>query len=279
MYGEGQDYMEQKEFKRAAEVFTRLLNLVEESGDNKAIRESLILNILDAHIQAYEGIVDEHGRGDVEQLKQGKATLQKYYKDFQAVHGDSVAVLGDIQTLAAKLDRLLEEDTPGPVVDPPVVEPDDGDKVTPPPVTNPPPTTAPPSNAGLGLIIGGVGLAVLGVGAGIMIPVGSALGRDAERDYNAAQIKRRDTAPDTDERRDADAEIADANQAGKRANAVLITGAVLTPLMLGGAVALIIIGVRKQRRATRASIRPRETLTAAPSFGRRFTGFSLQGRF
>ena len=49
MYGEGQEYMEQKEFKRAADVFTRLLNLIPESGDNKAIRESLILNGIGAN--------------------------------------------------------------------------------------------------------------------------------------------------------------------------------------------------------------------------------------
>lgn len=280
MYGEGQDYMEQKEFKRAAEVFTRLLNLVEESRDNKAIRESLILNILDAHIQAYEGIVDENGRGDVEQLKQGKATLQQYYKDFQAVHGDAVAVLGDIQTLAAKLDRLLEEDEPPPPVVEPVVEPDGGGGVTPPP-DNPPPPTAPPSNAGLGLIIGGVGLGVLGVGAGIMIPVGSSLGRNAEDDYNEGQTEKLEAqmAGDAVLERIADDKIESANDAGERANAVLISGAVLTPLLLGGAAALIIIGVKKRRQSTTASIRPRETLTAAPSFGRRFTGFSLQGRF
>lgn len=281
MYGEGQDYMEQKEFKRAAEVFTRLLNLVEESGDNKAIRESLILNILDAHIQAYEGIVDENGRGDVEQLKQGKATLQQYYKDFQAVHGDAVAVLGDIQTLAAKLDRLLEEDEPAPEAVPPVVPP--GEEVTPPPVTNPPPTTAPPSNAGLGLIIGGAALGVAGVGAAVMIAFGSSSGRNAEEDYNDAQedklAAQQMDPPNAVLESIADDKIDAANEAGQRANAVLITGAVLTPLLLGGAAALIIIGVKKRRQSTTASIRPRETLTAAPSFGRRFTGFSLQGRF
>ncbi len=284
MYGEGQEYMEQKEFKRAAEVFTRLMNLIDESADNKAIRESLILNILDAHIQAYEGIVDENGDGDVAQLEQGKATLQNYYKEFQAVHGDSVAVLGDIQTLAAKLDRLLEE-ARDPKPPPPgggaVADGDGpGDQPPPqPPLQSPPP--AQPSNAGLGLIIGGVGLGVLGVGTAIMIPVGSSLGRNAEDDYNEGQVEKLEAqmANDAVLERIADDKIENANDAGERANAVLISGAVLTPLLLGGAVALIVIGVKKRRQSGTASLRPRETLTAAPSFGRQYSGFSLQGRF
>ena len=58
----------------------------------------------------------------------------------------------------------------------------------------------------------------------------------------------------------------------------------LTPLLLGGAVALIIIGVKKRKQSMNASVRPIETLTAAPAVGRdrngaNFTGFTLQGRF
>lgn len=281
MYGEGQEYMEQKEYGRAAEVFTRLLNLIEESADNKAIRESLILNILDAHMQAYEGIVDADGKRDVEQLHEGKSTLQQYYKDFQAVHGDSVAVIAEIQTSATKLDQLLaeaeEEDTPA--EPPPAGVVNEGPKDN---VVAPPPS-APPANNGLGLIIGGVGLGVLGVGTAIMIPVGSALGNDAEDKYNEGQA---DLAAATTEaeRIVADNKIQDANDEGERANAVLISGAVLTPLLLGGAVALIIIGVKKRKQSMNASVRPIETLTAAPAVGRdrtgaNFTGFTLQGRF
>lgn len=281
MYGEGQEYMEQKEYGRAAEVFTRLLNLIEESADNKAIRESLILNILDAHMQAYEGIVDADGKRDVEQLREGKATLQQYYKDFQAVHGDSVAVIAEIQSSATKLDQLLaeaeEEDTPAEPPPAGVVKEDTKDDVV------APPPAAPPANNGLGLIIGGVGLGVLGVGTAIMIPVGSALGNDAEDKYNEGQA---DLAAATTEaeRIVANNKIQDANDEGERANAVLISGAVLTPLLLGGAVALIIIGVKKRKQAMNASVRPIETLTAAPAVGRdrngaNFTGFTLQGRF
>lgn len=279
MYGEGQEYMEQKEYKRAADVFSRLLNLIEESPDNKAIRESLILNILDAHMQAYEGIVDATGKRDVSQLTEGKATLQEYYKDFQAVHGDSVAVIAEIQTTATKLDQMLKEATEDPdVVTPPIVDPDDKK-----PDEKPAETVVirqGNSAEGLGLIIGGVGLGVLGVGAAIMIPVGSGLGKTAETDYNRAQVDKGLAEPDSQAERDADADIAEANTAGERANAVLITGAVLTPLFLGGAVALIVLGVKKRNKAnSQAALRPAETLTAAPSFGRNFSGVSFSGRF
>ncbi|MCR9162307.1 MAG: hypothetical protein ACE37F_31260 [Nannocystaceae bacterium] len=282
MYGEGQEFMEQKEYGRAAEVFTRLLNLIDESAGNKAIRESLILNILDAHMQAYEGIVDADGKRDVEQLREGKATLQQYYKDFQAVHGDSVAVIAEIQTSATKLDQMLADATEvgstdvvtekpeGPVEDERTEQP-------------PPQLQSGPTNEGLGFIIGGVGLGVLGIGTAIMIPVGSALGNDAEDKYNEGQADLA-AAESEAERIVANNKIQDANDDGERANAVLISGAVLTPLLLGGAVALIVIGVKKRNQSQRAALRPRETLTAAPAVGRdrlggSFTGFTLQGRF
>lgn len=281
MYGEGQEYMEQKEYKRAADVFSRLLNLIEESADNKAIRESLILNILDAHMQAYEGIVDANGKRDISQLQQGKSTLQQYYKDFQAVHGDSVAVIAEIQTTATKLDQMLEdaEQTEAPpVVD--EVKPEEKTEEDKPTETV---VIRQGSSAdGLGMLIGGVGLGVLGVGAAVMIPIGSSLGKTAETDYNDAQADLASATADNNDNLIARAEdnIKDANDDGERANAVLISGAVLAPLLLGGAAALIVIGVKKRRAAnSQAALRPAETLTASPSFGRNYSGFSLSGRF
>ncbi len=280
MYGEGQEYMEQKEYKRAADVFSRLLNLIEESADNKAIRESLILNILDAHMQAYEGIVDANGKRDIDQLTQGKSTLQDYYKDFQAVHGDSVAVIAEIQTTATKLDQMLEEakrEAAKPAVEE-EIKPEEKTEEDKPPETV---IIRQGSSAdGLGLIIGGVGLGVLGVGAAIMIPVGSALGKTAETNYNDAQQALVDANGDAGLEALANGDIKEANEDGERANAVLISGAVLAPLLLGGAAALIVIGVKKRRAAnSQAALRPAETLTAAPSFGRNYSGFSLSGRF
>ena len=280
MYGEGQAYMEQKEYKRAADVFSRLLNLIEESADNKAIRESLILNILDAHMQAYEGIVDANGKQDIEQLKQGKETLQRYYKDFQAVHGDSVAVIAEIQTTATRLDQLLKDAEPHPE-DPDVTKQDKPEETE---EKNDQPTETVvirqgSSADGLGLIIGGVGLGVLGLGAAAMIPIGSIGGQNAEKDLEAAQ-EAEQTATSDAFIAQAISDQKDANEAGDRSNAVLITGAVLTPLLLGGAAALIIVGVKRRRDASsQAALRPAETLTAAPSFGRNYSGFSLSGRF
>ncbi|MEM6292938.1 MAG: hypothetical protein AAGA54_16810 [Myxococcota bacterium] len=280
LYSEGQDYMEAKDYKRAAETFTRLLNLVDESGDNQAIRESLILNILDAHIQAYEGIVDAEGNRDVKQLEMGKSTLQAYYADFQKVHGDSVAVLGEIQTMAAKLDKLLEEAQQEEETTPvPVGDGGTGDGDTGSPQPQPQPTAAPPADNGMGLLIGGVALGALGIGAAVMIPLGSVLGNTAEEDYNAAQQEFTDANGDATLEAIAQGKIDDANDDGRRANAVLISGAVLAPLLIGGSVALIVLGVKKRKKSQGMATRPVETLTAAPAFGRGFSGFSLQGRF
>lgn len=277
LYGEGQEHMEQKEFGRAADVFTRLLNLLDESAENKAIRESLILNILDARMQAYDGQVNQDGQ----QLYDGRDTLQTYYKDFQAVHGDSVAVIAEIQSMAAKLDEKIaqhekskkpaatgtpDETTPDETVGP---KQDGGDRQV----------IVMDSKPGNPLIFGGVGLGLLGVGALVMIPVGSSLGKSAETDYNNAQAELAAATSDS-ERASAQSKIDEANADGERANAVLISGAVLAPLLIGGSVALIVLGVRKNNNAkSPIAKRPIETLTASPSFGRNFSGFSLQGRF
>ncbi|MGH1345469.1 MAG: hypothetical protein ACRBN8_28150 [Nannocystales bacterium] len=281
MYGEGQEHMEQKEYKRAADVFSRLLNLIDESADNKAIRESLILNILDAHMQAYEGIVDENGNRDISQLREGKSTLQDYYKNFQAVHGDSVAVIAEIQTTATKLDQMIEEaerDTATPAGEGDGTEPEDKTDEDKQPETVIIQQGA--STDGLGLIIGGVGLGVVAVGTGIMIPLGSVFGQNAERDLKAAQTAEQEAIDAGESTSDALADQQEANDAGARANGILIAGAVLTPLLLGGAAALIVIGVKKRRAANSpTALRPAETLTASPSFGRNYSGFSLSGRF
>lgn len=113
-----------------------------------------------------------------------------------------------------------------------------------------------------------------------MIPVGSGLGRTSETNYNDAQQALLDANGDAGLAALANGDIKEANEDGERANAVLISGAVLTPLFLGGAVALIVIGVKKRNASnSQAALRPADTLTAAPSFGRNFSGVSFSGRF
>ena len=271
LYVEGQDRAERKDYKGAADSWTRLLSILAESGDNQAIRESVIINVLDAHLKAYNQMVDESGNKDISHLRNGKATLDQYYADYKQVHGDRVGVSAAVQDKAAELEAALAEaernqpagggtttEDPRPETevlpegsDPPA---GGGDKVI----------VLQAQNNGTGLIVGGAVLAALGAGTLVMIPVGSIMGRNAETDY--------ENATDQDARDDADAR-------GQTANALLITGAVLTPLLWGGAAAMIVFGVRARRRAREEQQRAIQNVRATPVVGPRFSGFSLSGRF
>ncbi len=284
LYVQGQERKEAKDYKGAAESWTRLLKLLDESGENQAIRESVIINVLDSHLSAYNLLVDAEGTKDISHLRTGKQTLDQYYAEFTRVHGDRVAVSAAVQDSAARLEAALAEAEAKPDEPPPPEVADDPDAGTVKPTTTtsdvPPPRSG-PADSGLGLIIGGAGLGVLGIGAIIMIPVGSALGKTAEDDFNDAQEAKQEAeaANDTTLVGIAEGDIDDAETAGARANAVLITGAVLAPLLIGGSVALIVLGVRKRNRSRQASVRSIDTLTAAPAIGPKFSGFSLSGRF
>jgi hypothetical protein len=275
LYVEGQQRAEGKDYRGAADSWTRLLSVLGESGENQAIRESVIINVLDAHLKAYNQLVDENGNKDVTHLRSGKATLDTYYADFKRVHGDRIGISAAVQDKAAELERALEaaereakargagsggtSDTGRPddtEVLPEGSNPGEGsDKKV---------IVLQAQSSGTGLIVGGTVLAVLGAGTLTMIPVGSILAKRAEDDFENAM-----TQADQD----------DAERRGRSANAILITGAVLTPLLWGGAAAMIVFGVRTRRRAREEQRRALETVRATPSVGPHFSGFTLSGRF
>src|SRR5690606_10532450 len=164
LYLEGQERMDASDYRGAAESWTRLLALLPESGENQATRESIIINILDAYLKAYNGMVDEAGNKDIANLRAAKTTLDRYYSDFKAIHGDRVAVSDAVQEHAAVLERSLqraqEEEQKKPGAPPPTAG------------TNGPPasdTGKEPkvvvlnNNNGTGLIVGGSVVIALGL--------------------------------------------------------------------------------------------------------------------
>jgi hypothetical protein len=270
LYVEGQQRAENKDYKGAADSWSRLLSILPESGDNQAIRESVIINVLDAHLKAYNQLVDESGNKDITHLRNGKQTLDQYYADYKQVHGDRVGVSAAVQDKAAELEAALAEaeenqssgaaTTNDPTPETEVLPegstvPDDrGDKVI----------VLQAQNNGTGLIVGGSVLAALGLGTLVMIPVGSIMARNAETDFeNATDQSARD----------------DAETRGQRGDAILISGAVLTPVLWGGAAAMIVFGIRARRRAKEEQQRAIQNISAAPVVTPRFSGFSLSGRF
>ena len=126
-------------------------------------------------------------------------------------------------------------------------------------------------NNGNGLIIGGAVVTALGIGALVMVPVGSIRGNEAEEAFNEAQAIL-DVDPD-DPQALTDRERAEFD--GQQANAILIAGAVLFPLLLAGGATMIAFGVKAKMRSRRSAAK----LQLTPSLGRRSVGFSLSGKF
>ena len=92
-------------------------------------------------------------------------------------------------------------------------------------------------------------MGVLGLAAGLtMIPLGAALGRNAENIYTVSTLNAA-TATSDPQRTLYLADAAEARRAGRTSNRVAIAGGVLSPLMLGGAAVMIVYGLQRQRAA------------------------------
>lgn len=267
LYAEGQERYSNGDFAGAADSWTRLLEKLPEAQANKATRENVLLNITQAYLDAYNRSRGDDGSKDIENLRKGKTVLDQYYADYNRAYGDRAGVSQAVQEKSDELEQELrkaEEDlkareaaTAGgtdPGTDPGTEDPDG------------PPTDEPkekvivlaPQNAGNGLIVGGAVVGVLGIGALAMGIIGAVRAPKAEDDYNNATTEL--------EREEADFR-------GRQANQLTIAGFVLAPLLLGGAAAMITIGVMKKQKANQPVAR------ITPSFGRNFAGLSLQGRF
>lgn len=283
LYIEGQDRNEQGDYQGAADSWTRLLSQLPESAANKAVRENLIINILEARINAYKRLVGDDGVKDITHLEKGKETLDAYYTDFSGVHGDRVAINAQVQEKADELERLLEEarkeqearaaaaqtdtetqaDEPKPKV---VVDPSN--------VSQLPPAD---DDAGKGLIIGG-GVA-LGVALGgiVMIGVGAAVGEAADKDYREANERVDMYGEGTAELVEAINDRDEAEFRGKQGNAVLISGIVLA--VVGGAAGgtMLAFGLKRRKEARSGGMARIDSIS--PWLSGNGAGIGLRGRF
>jgi hypothetical protein len=274
LYVEGQDRAEAKDYTGAADSWTRLLNILPESPDNQAIRESVMINVLEAHMNAFNLLVDQAGKKDISHLRKGKATLDEYYGNFKTVHGDRVAISPAVQSKAAELDAMLAkaEDDAEAKPDPDPKTTENGDPRPKTGDADPKVVVLEAQNNGNGLIIGGSIALALGVGALVMIPVGVGRVNKSEKAFteaeeglqmdpgNAELINKRDKAEFD----------------GKQGQQIWIAGAVLSPLLLAGGVVMIVFGVRaKQKYNSQHARMPSLT----PALGRNYAGFQLRGRF
>lgn len=243
-YSHAQDLLEDGDYVRAAEIWEALLAQTPESEATASGREAMICNALDARIEAYDRQISAKGEKEPLHLIEAQIAVRRYLRAHAAAYGESKAVSAPVQERAATLAVAIEDARP---------------ERAPAPVAaafgsaapSPSPRARPifRSRDGNGLLIGGIGVGVLGLAVGLtMIPLGAALGRNAENIYTVATLNAA-TATYEPQRALYLADAADARRAGRTSNRVAIAGGVLSPLMLGGAAVMIVYGLQRQNAA------------------------------
>ena len=89
IYDRGKTHFEQKEYVEASEAFEEILAMLPESTDNRAVRESIMINVLETRSRAF---AVAHDPAHVEHTD---ALVQAYEADFRAVHGDDEPLAAD----------------------------------------------------------------------------------------------------------------------------------------------------------------------------------------
>lgn len=290
LYNEGDKKNSEGDFKGAAESWTRLLVLLPEEGANQATRENLLLNVLDAHINAYNRVVSPDGKKDIGNLQEGKKTYELYLTQYRAVYGSGRAISAAVQQKGDELDAALAKaekeasaaNEPKTTPLEPTTTP--GEK---PPIDPGPPVLPPERNKGLGLIIGGSITAAAGLGMFGMLIGGAVLAKNSEHDYEVAQgdainlcgsTEKNYTCGNPANQESYNGAInrldkADAN--GRKANTLEIAGGVVGAVLLGAGVAMIAIGAIRFNKSKHSS----GSVSAAPAFAPGFAGLAIRGRF
>jgi hypothetical protein len=293
LYNEGSDRNAAKNYSGAAESWTELLVLLPEQSANQSTRENVLLNVLDAYMNAYNGMRKSDNTKDIQHLRNAQRVLEQYLGAFQSAYGRGKGVSSAVQQKANELDELMkkaeeESRTPvKPVDDGKKPPPGDVDDDNPPP---PPPIQLPPENDGIGLIAGGAVMLGAGLGSIALIVVGGINGPKYEKEFENANAQLNTicgdvepvpcsmdmTNPDRARVEPLAKDREHAETKGKQANALTIAGAVLTPLLIAGGATMLAFGIKRNREAKAAG---RPTATFQPALGPRFTGFVIQGRF
>lgn len=210
-------------------------------------------------LAVYQYVADAYARGldgvdEVEPLSAAVAALDLYCEGFTRAYGTETPIDPKIAatraTLKLRLDAALAARGPQPE------RRDDRPQ-------NPSPAPTRPARGGSeGMAIAGGALLGLGVGAGALAVLGAARGRGLEDRFDDPANRCPLVEPQ--------GLCADLYSDGKRSNGLAIAGTVLAPLLLGGGVALLVIGLRRRDDARHA---------LAPALAPGFVGLRLGGRF
>jgi hypothetical protein len=137
LYAAGQDRYAARDYVGAAEAWTELLHMLPENEANRATRENVLLNILQAHLDAYRRLRDEDGNRMTEQLHAAERLFDEYVQQFRASYGDAVPLAAVVQERADEIHAELAEAQVGACLGPMWCLTTIGPCLSPPP---PPPT-------------------------------------------------------------------------------------------------------------------------------------------
>lgn len=280
LYVEGQDKYAEGDFAGAADAWTRLLERLPEAQANRATRENVLLNVVQAHLDGYARNRKDDGSKDIETLRSAKSVIDAYFAAFKKAYGDRAAVSAAVQEKADELDRALTDaEKEAAVVPEPGPGPDPGPDPTPDPGKKEGPAiiVLESQNDGGGLIAGGAIAAGLSLGGFGVLGAGAVIAKRSEEDFLAVQCG---PPCDADATEAAEAERDDAEKRGRLGNALTITGAIVGPVLLITGGVLIGLGIKRRKDAKAARDEQlRKSLGVVPAAGRGFTGLVVTGRF
>ncbi|NVB37985.1 hypothetical protein G6O69_09085 [Pseudenhygromyxa sp. WMMC2535] len=244
-YTQGQEKFDAGEYAEAADFWAQAVRAVDE-GPDSATRQTIMNLALDAYLRAYSA--DE----DRKHVDDAKALLDEYEA---LLEGSGVELSEEIGTHKTKIDELLAEIAAKEEEARRKAEEEARRQAEANKPAEPPPE---PEKPGKPLIIGGAVLTGVGVG-GIGVLLGGVIGGlSAQSDYDNAEV--------------GSDEYESAKSRGQTMNALAITGGVIAPIFLGAGIALLVIGVKKNKKAAQNS-------AVLPVFGPGYAGVGYSARF
>lgn len=251
-HAEGQARFDAANYTGAVDAWTAALKALPSKDERSATYRPLILYNIAA---AREKLFEIHR--DVTQLRQAKILLERFDASIDEVYGHDPAAAEAERTRVrekiAALDARIAEGETEPGTDP--VTGTDPDPTTDP--VTPTKTDAPATDrSARGMMIGGgvmLGLGVIAIGglaASVVL---------SERANDISDLDPEDTQGRIDRW----------NQGGRASDAAIAMG-VVSPLLLAGGVALLVVGIKRNKKSR---------VSMTPSVGGRFVGLVLRGRF
>lgn len=257
LYRRGVAEFDMANFDEAIDLWTKAYSLIDATPENITTRDALVYNVAKAQREAYK--ID----GDITRLKRAEQMLERSLQNSAEISDEA-----DSEKLKRELDDLRNqissaEGQGGASTDDTNEDAGSDDASEDSGATTQPPvdrgaTDDGGGSGGKGLLIGGAVLAGLGVaGLGVM-GAGLAMGSSASAaatDVEADPLARPD-------------EI----KKGKTGNALAFAGGIAGPVLLGAGVALIVVGIKKNKKSQSA-------WRVAPSLTRSEVGLMVGGAF